>query len=342
MTADPRVGERRVSLATPPAARIESIATLRYLLGNMGGDEVIVVGGTEKTAGREREIARAVLADRSVRALEMVFVYPRDRGAMQWPIELAVRIIDSTTLDYIAICGGVTQVLGHILSHQDHVDHLSLDVPAGRDGYTLITDSYRIPIEIIRRGERPAVHACMKEVAADWLSCPYFDLTVSGVPASFMGEFIFVEEEALSHAGIDASERDRACYDCLAEIHRKVVARTGASPAFFYSGTYRKIRDFRYVTDFIFFPETRVRQFACGSGSTALALMLALRSAASERGRRSEYRFEVKSRPRGGLGETTVSLEWNGEALEDASFTHDRVEILRQGTIRLQPLAFLD
>jgi hypothetical protein len=224
------------------------VDTLRYLLGHMGGDEVIVVGGTEETAGREREIARAVLADRSVRALEMVFVYPGGPGSAGRSTELILRMIDSTTRDYIAICGGVTQVLGHVLSRQDHLDYLALRIPAGRADYTLMTDSYRIPIRIDRRDTGPAVHACMKEVAEDWLSGPHFELTVSGTPASFMGEFIFVEEEALSKAGIGARKREKVCYDRLAEINREVAARTGASNEYFYSATYRRVRDLHYVT----------------------------------------------------------------------------------------------
>ena len=84
-----------------------------------------------------------------------------------------------------------------------------------------------------------------------------------------------------------------------------------------------------------------MKQFACGSGSTALALLLALSSPGPERGLRSEYLFEVKSEPRGHLGETTVCLEWKGEALTHVSFTHDKVAILEEGTIRLEPSAVL-
>ena len=308
---------------------------MRYLRGHMGGDEVIVVAGSERTAGREREIARRVLAHPSVRALEMVFVQPGPRGPAGRSVDLRLRMVDSTTRDYLAVCGGVTQVLGRVLSRQDHLDFLGLPVEGGLSEYRLRTDRYRLPIRIEPREPGVGVQTCMKEVARDWLEGPHFDLEVSGTPAGFMGEFILVEHAGLAEPG-DAARRE-AC-ELLAELHREVARRTGAGLGSFYAASYRKIGELRYRTRFVFWPPPRIEHFACGSGSTALALRLALACSGAERERAHEYRFEVACDPPGRLGETRVRLHWRDGALETARFSHDRVELLGRGSIGLDPL----
>lgn len=189
---------------------------------------------------------------------------------------------------------------------------------------------------VVAGRERTAGHEReMKEVADAWLDGPRFDLEVSGTPASFLGEFILVEAGALPQPGSGMPRTDCAR---LAEIHREVAARNGSSPETFYAGTYRRVRAFHYRTRFLFWPPPRVEHFACGSGSTALALRLALGSPDAPGDGELEYRFEVECEPPGRLGETRVCLAWNGGALRTAHFTHDRVEILGAGAIRLDPV----
>ena len=126
-------------------------------------------------------------------------------GRTATPNDIGLRITDTSTRQWLSMCGGMTQVIGKALVETQLRDYFGIDTTAPVVKVRLITNACVIPLTIeVSAGKAARVISHMDS---------YLELTYSigvravewrGVPALDVGEYILVRVQDLeaAHPGI--------------------------------------------------------------------------------------------------------------------------------------------
>lgn len=272
----------------------------------MGGDQVLIVSCAIDSTNTDRLRRHAAqLLDARPDIVEVAFA-SNEEGAVR------VVIVEQSTRERIAFCGGVTQVLGLVQSDRVAMQHLGLPYRVG--ALDLVLDCG--PVEITSK--EGLLWTDVTSVAKDYVH--YTGNGQLGLPSVHrMGEFLILNAgDVQKRVQVNSFDEPSRLYAWLEE---EVLQELGEPSC--YAAIWRGSGD-RLDVCFRFVPRLQNDNCACGTGALALALHF---WCTEERpnGRRG-YEFRVISRGVD-LGTSRIQLHSVAGALSHVTLAHDRVRI---------------
>ncbi len=305
---------------------------LDYMKGHMGGNTIALLLGEQIPEGREIQVAQEALSAPYLACHEAGILYqPREDG------HLRVKIVEPGNPDYIAACGGMTQVLGKALVETSLGRHFHIELREPVQEILLETDAGLLKLQVeIREGVATRVLSDLTFFARDCYSTGVYPMTLKGVQVMRVGKFLVVDGDKLKRKfpELDYASLDEDTREVLFALYREYHSQTGLDSYdfSFFDRNSRAGADLRAV-----FPHN-IREGwiepTCGTGSVALGIALYEESRAPAR----EGAFRVTLETGGGLNLggpdlTVLDMTYEGGELTEALFSHSFVQVTSLGQV---------
>lgn len=258
--------------------------------------------------------------------------------------DLRLRITDSTTRQWLSMCGGMTQVIGKALIETQLGVHLGIDVDGPVVETRLITDSCTIPIRVeVANGRATRITTTMDSYVDLTYRLGVTDVFIEGVRAISAGEYLVINVADLeaTHPGLDFTRRDPGPHlDVIATIlqrHRQQHGDPLYANAMLYDERPDAAGDFRIFPRFMDATACSLPyEFQCGTGTIALTVALGHTGKLARFADRGSFIIEwgnqrVTPDPYG-IRTSHVAVTLHDQRVRSASFSHSVVEILVEGT----------
>lgn len=315
---------------------------LDFVRGHCGWDVVTLLPDGQLPPNEELAAAVKLVSAPIGGGLEVGWLGFGDR-----PDQIRLRIVNSTTRNWISMCGGMTQVIGKALVETFLRDHFKVDTSQPLVTVKLVTESGEIPIRIeIRNGKATRVTTTMDSYVSYLYREGFEQLILEGIPLLRIGKYAVIDVSDLEKAspGIDFTRRDPGRHlDLVHDVLRAMRDRMKVSGVngMLYDqrpegpGQYRVFPRF-YSDDLA---AARVPwEFQCGTGSVAVTMALAHQGQlpfAAKGDVLLEWGSYRTTRDPYGIRTSQLTLEVQGRRLTKASFSHSVVEILAEGKLTL-------
>ena len=315
-----------------------------FVKGHAGFDEVILVFGDQNEPGAELDVGLPLLFKPSLGAVEVGFIYPPERGG-----DIRVKMIDSTSCNYITMCGGLTQVLGKAIVESDIGRYFKIKVTEPKTQVIMETDSGTIPITIeVANGATKKVWTDMRAYVQQCYTMGVRPVRIGSVNAIAVGinppslEFLVARVDELERAypEVDFWAKTQPSLDALTNLYQAFMKEQKITGGFLYGAFY----DMRHETRgngrvmFRFYPtnfqdHTQI-EWTCGTGTTAIGMAMALNGEIADNGK-SSVMFEVGSHRVVGDKQmlTELALETQDSRVVGSQFSHNLIELLASGKI---------
>lgn len=263
--------------------------------------------------------------------------------------EITLRMMDSTSRDWLSMCGGMTQVVGKALVETFFRDRFNVDVSSPQIVIRLLTRAGVIPIEIaVCNGKAVRITSVMDDYAAHLYQEGVENITLCGCRFLRVGEFIIMQVSQLKapQAELDFTRRDEGPHldfinDILKEYMHRVGAQFGVS-GMMYDQHPQGPGQFRIYPRFYSRDLSAAKipyEFQCGTGTVAVGIAITHSGQIPFQGDRGSLIFEwgnqaVTPDPYG-IRTSQLDVCLNGGRINRASFSHSVVEILQEGRITL-------
>ena len=316
---------------------------MNFVKGHCGWDTLTLLLEGEISPDHELEAALKIMDPPVSGGIEVGFL-----GKTTRPHVISLRAADSTTRDWIPMCGGMTQVIGKALVETFFRDHFGIDRSSPRIAVTLETVAGTIPLHVeVVDGRADRVTTHMDAHAAYLYKEGVEPVTLQGCEVLRVGEFLVIDVETLErrHPGLDFTRRDFGEHlDVVNEIlneHR--WSRLEASAvAMMYDRRPDGAGSFRLYPRFYGADLSAARipyEFQCGTGTVAVGVALAHARLLPFAGNRGRVTFEwgnhlVTPDPYG-IRTSTLDVTLSGGRVARVSFSHSVVEILQEGRMTL-------
>ncbi len=315
-----------------------------FVKGHAGFDEIILLYGDQNEPGTELEVGLPLLFKPSLGAIEAGFLYPPEKGG-----DMKVRMIDSTSRDYITMCGGLTQVLGKAVVETDIGRYFKIRVTEPKTQIILETDSGAIPITIeVAHGAAKKVWANMKAYVDECYAGGVRPVKIGDVHAVNAGispprmEYLVARVDELERAypGVDFWAKKQPAFDVLMSLYQAFMKNEKIPGDFFYGAFYDLRPETRGNGRVMFrfsptsFQENTRIEWTCGTGTVAIGLAMAANGDVIGDGK-TRILFEVGSHKIVGGKQmfTELALETAHSKVVDADFSHSLIEMLASGKI---------
>jgi hypothetical protein len=315
-----------------------------FVKGHCGWDVLTLVPDGEIPAGEELEAALKILAPPVDGGLEVGFL-----GRGDGPDEIRLRMVDSTTRNWIPMCGGMSQVIGKALVETFFRDRFGVDTSRSGHVFKLITPSGAIPIHVeISNHEVTRVTTVMDQFASYCYGRGIEHLTLRDCEVLRVGDFCVFETGSLERRfpGLDFTRRDPGPHldvvnDIMRDFRDVIQGRYGAVGMMF-DARPEGCGQFRIYPRFYSDDLAAARlpyEFQCGTGTVATGLALAHLGLLPFTGDSGRVCFEWGSQRTTpdpfGIRTSDLHLELQSGRVAKASFSHSVIEIVAQGKLSL-------
>lgn len=307
-----------------------------FVKGHMGGNTIALFRDeTFPRHDRPASVTRALFDD-GLACHEAGLLRP-------FPETIAVKIVGRSSRAWITACGGLTQVLGRVLTDEEACRRLDLTRVTLPASVVLDTDGGRVLLFIDETSEGPRTWTDMTAFLGELFRDGLEELLLEGFRARKIGKFLVVD-------GRDLEERHspEAVANLSSEVRATLVTM---QRAFLRSPSGKKSLDFALFDDrperrghfrLLFphnIPEGHIEP-ACGTGTVAVAMALFASGrleAADLLGDGShELLFESGGGPfLGGPEESRLRMEVRNRRPTKIFFSHDRVRLTVMGDLFL-------
>ncbi len=305
---------------------------INFVKGHMGGDEIILLDGRDVPLQIRKKIALSVLHSPNIRGREVGILYKNEHEN-----NLSVKIVELTSRDYIPMCGGLTQVVGKALIETNFRDLFDIKVTKPNTRIYLHTDAGVFPINVeVENGKVGKIFTDM-ETYVKRCKLQGFNDIKKGVRTTKTGicNYIFtaIEYKDLTnlYPNINFWKLTPQAIDKLDDIRLKLKER------YLYTIIYEKREENLFRTAFRFLPPdplTMEEEFACGTGSTALSLILYHKKLINIETNEATVEFILKEERESTQPETTsIKLRIRNKEISNVRFSHSHVEIISEGRL---------
>jgi hypothetical protein len=312
---------------------------LYYLKGHCGWDMLSLLLAEQIPEAEQLDTALKVLDVPVSGGIEVGLL-----GRTAIPNDIRLRIADTSTRRWQAMCGGMTQVIGKALVETQLRAHFDIDITLPVVNVRLITDACVIPLTIeISEGKAARVISRMDSYLELTYSIGIRAVELRGVPALIVGEYLLIRMQDLeaAHAGIDFTRRDPGPHlDIINELLRQyaVQPRPAGANAILYDDRPEGPGQFRVFPRFLDATAARIPyEFQCGTGTIAAAVALAHAGMLPFAGERGELLVEWGSQRTTpdpyGIRLSRVQVARHGNRLTSVSFSHSSIEIVLEGQV---------
>lgn len=317
---------------------------VRFVKGHCGWDTLTLVPTGQIPPEHELEAALKIIDIPVSGGLEVGFL---GRGECEGEIRL--RMAESTTRDWIAMCGGMTQVIGKALVETFFRDHFNLNLSGPTLSVKLVTDSGVIPIQIdIEDAKARQTTTVMDDYVAYSYRRGVEPLDLDGVQALQVDRFMILDIAALEdrHPGVDFTRRDPGRHleivNALLRTFQRNCGSASGAVGMLYDDRPEGPGRFRIYPRFLSADLAAARipyEFQCGTGTVAVGIALAYHKQLPFLERQGRIVFEWGSqratRDPYGIRTSQLDLILQDDRVSKASFSHSLVEILAEGTLHL-------
>ncbi|MEF8798104.1 MAG: hypothetical protein V5A79_01645 [Candidatus Bipolaricaulota bacterium] len=313
---------------------------VEFIKGHMGGNEIILLNGHQIPDGQERDKSAVALTPPSVRGHQAGLLYNDEKG-------IRVKVVSVTGLDFISMCGGLTQVLGKALEQGNFADIYEITTQETTTDVTLFTDAGPIYLTLnIEDGQVVKTETEMNSFLQESYQKGVRPTEVAGVPAYKVGGALCSELDDIKDRfpSVDFGELGTEAYSVFEKIQNDFVERffpesgtkgkTQGKTFAIYDRHPEKSGDIRVI-----FPHdvsTGHIEPSCGTGTSVVGITMCERGQISGDG---ELRLIAESggdtHHLGGPEKTTLQMKMKKGRVESISFNHSLVELLAQGTLWL-------
>lgn len=311
-----------------------------FIKGHCGWDSVTLIPAEDVPASRQLEVALRVMDAPYQGGLEVGFIGPGNG-----PNELRLRVADSTSRDWISMCGGMTQVIGKALVETSLGERLRIDFSAQPCTVKLLTDSAIVPIEIeIQHGAAVRVTTIMDGYVAYLYQLGVEPIVLDGVPALATADFVVFDIEALEtrYPKLDFARRDpgphlQAVNELLREFGRSRSCATGVN-GMLYDARPEGPGQFRVFPRFLsddLAAASIPYEFQCGTGTVAVGLALAGLGLIGDGEVLLEWGSRRATPDPYGIRTSRLGVSVRDRRVTAARFSHSVVELLAEGTLFL-------
>jgi len=315
---------------------------LDYLKGHCGWDPVSLL--------LAEQIPEAEQLDTALKVLDVPVDGGIDVGLLgrtATPNDIRLRVTDSSTRQWLAMCGGMTQVIGKALIETQLRDYFGINTAAPVVNVRLITDACVIPLTIeVSAGKATRVTSHMDSYLELTYSLGVRAIELLGVTALDVGEYLLMRVQDLeaAHAGIDFTRRDPGPHldiiNALLAQYYAMQARPAGAYAILYDDRPEGPGQFRVFPRFLDATAARIPyEFQCGTGTVAAAVALAHAGLLPFAGDRGELLIEWGSQRTTpdpyGIRLSRVQIARNGDRLTSVSFSHSTIEIVIEGHVHV-------
>ena len=318
--------------------------TLDFVKGHAGFDEILLLYGDQCEPGTELEVGPPLLFKPSLGAVEAGFLYPPERDG-----DIKIRMIDSTSCNYITMCGGLTQVVGKAIVESDIGRYFNIKVTEPRTEVKIETDSGSIPITVeVSNGKANKVWTNATSYVEECYALGVRPVQIGGLYSFAVGidppklEFLVVKVDEIEnlYPGVDFWAKTPASLDALADIYHRFMLQEHIPDKFLYGAFYdlraegagngRAMYRF-YPTDF---QESTPTEMTCGTGTLAIGVTMAANGDIPPDGYHRML-FEVGSQKIVGRKQmfTELTLKTANRRVVDARFSHSLIELLATGKV---------
>jgi hypothetical protein len=312
---------------------------LYYLKGHCGWDVLSLL--------LAEQIPEAEQLDTALKVLDVPVAGGIDVGLLGRTAtsnDIRLRITDSSTRQWLAMCGGMTQVIGKALVETRLRDYFGIDTAKPVVNVRLITDACVIPLTVeVSAGKATRVTSHMESYLELTYSIGVRPIELCGVSALDVGEYLLVRMQDLeaAHPGIDFTRRDPGPHlDIINELLRQygMQPRPLGAYAILYDDRPEGPGQFRLFPRFLDATAARIPyEFQCGTGTIAAAVALAHVGMLPFAGERGELLFEWGSQRTTpdpyGIRLSRVQVARDGNRLTSVSFSHSAIEIVMEGQV---------
>jgi len=315
---------------------------LNFIKGHMGGNTIVFLNGVQIEKGKELETALRVLSGEYLGSHEACILYPPENGG-----DIKVKIVGRASKRFISACGGMTQVLGHILVETDFLSYYGVSVEKGRKRKVLLETDAGIVEILIDFDEQGKAHVItnMNSFLQEIYEKGITQLTLCGVEALRVGKFLVLNADNVKTVFRDVNfeTMDEKTKEVLVKIQKEFF-KAYMSNAFdfaLYDLHPKRGGDIRAV-----FPHditSGLIEPSCGTGSVAIGVAISYNGELSKLiGKSQNEKISVKliletggGSELGGPERTTVYLSTAGPNVEEISFSHSFVQVTAVGQVLL-------
>lgn len=228
-----------------------------YVVGECGHDRCTVVHADDIPEEQHKQFALEVLDFK--KGLEVGMLYKQ----LPFPGHARLRVLDTTEMDWVPMCGGITQVIGKALIETALGDLFELK--QGR--LDLLTDSGTVPIVVDTEGTITE----MDRYAESLYKMGVQRGLAGSVPVVDVGEFLVMRIEDLSevHPGLDFTRRTPGEHLDIVNAYTKSCGKTMTMLWDLVEDGYRLFPRFLDET-----AQKIPYEFQCGTGTVAFVIAL--------------------------------------------------------------------
>ena len=311
---------------------------LYFVKGHCGWDVLSLLLADEIPAEEQLATALRVLDSPVSGGLEVGLL---SRGSNRG--ELRLRITDSTTRQWLAMCGGLTQVVGKALIETAMRERLAIDVSQPVVELRLVTDACSIPIRIeSANGRATRVTTQMDSYLELTYRLGVREVSIDGVRGLEAGEYLVLHLDDLNarYPVLDFTRRDPGPHlhivNSLLEAHRRKHGDPLYSNAILYDARPEGRGQFRVFPRFLDATAAAIPyEFQCGTGTVALAAALAHEGALTSDVFTLEWGSQRTTPDPYGIRTSLVEVGRQSGRLISASFSHSVIEIVIEGRVRI-------
>ncbi len=306
-----------------------------FLKGHMGGNEIILLIGSQVPEGKELGSALSVLESPGIRGHQAGLLYESE-------VENRVRfrIVSVSMKDFISACGGLTQVFGRALLVTDFVDPFDVNIEKPVTKVSLVTDSGLIPLEIENKeGARGRTLTSMNSFVEESYALGVGKVELEGVEAYRVGNALVARQKEIEekYPRVKLDEMGEYTRKTLYSIQKSFIEKLkleNKSTTFsVYSLNTERGNHARVI-----FPHhipTGHIEPACGTGTTAAGIAMLEKGEIG--GGENKYKLLFESggsrKSIGGPELTELQLTVENGEIEHACFSHNLVKILATGKV---------
>lgn len=311
---------------------------VEFTKGHMGGNRILLLDGSQLPADRILPLALKALDELSLACHQVGILYPPQRGGT-----VRVRVVSMCGRDFIAACGGVTQVLSRALVETELGEHYVPEVLGESRRVVIEFDSIDVETVIsFEGGAFGRVESDFTAFAQSLLLRGFERVDLGGIHAWRAGYYFVLDADLVrnTHPEVNFETMDDTTRELITLLQYRFLGATGLTSWDFtlYDRHPDGDADLRAV-----FPHNVRIDFlepSCGTGSVALALTLLTNGESRHIGQLVGGWYTVRLETggkavMGGPDLTTVKVERTDGGVGRVLFTNSNVELVARGTVTL-------
>ncbi|NRA37826.1 MAG: hypothetical protein HRU15_06780 [Planctomycetes bacterium] len=310
---------------------------LAYIKGHCGWDTVSFVDARDIPEDQLANIGNMILNEPIRGGIEVCFMWPGKNGG-----DVAVKIFDCSHRDWIPMCGGMSQIMGKVLTESSFAHRFN--IPDNSSRIIMETDSGLIPIDI----HNNEICTQMKNFCEYVYKESVYPIEIFNIQCMRVGNFLIINIDELNkaHPDIDFTRRDPGEHvNILHAMHLEYQKQASLGAAVYsilydlnpegpgYGRLFTRFLDPSHLTTDLPY------ELQCGTGTIAAGIAMAERGELPFKEGEGSLLLEWGSQKTTpdpyGIRCSELHLELSNGKVIDAAFSHSVIEILIDGELTL-------